>query len=445
MPGQKILFIKATASPVGGVATWLDYANQLLSEIGYDVISGLVKGTNSHCPDQYSQKHPGLEAVVIDGSSLNYEGRVNACFKTIQRVKPDFVVPLGVVETVDAAAIAKQRLDLRLIGRTQGNLPPMLADIIDDRECTDHVICDGALTEEFLLNHAAYEPARVSRIPNGAGSIKVARPVGPVKEPVRIGYVGRLSESDKRAHDLIPMCKQLVDRGIDFHLTICGTGPLDRRLRSELGYLGDAVVFKGAVNAAELFEQVYPLLDILTLFSSTETFGIVLVEAMMHGIVPVTSRYSGFHSERLIVDHCNGLSFPIGDAHAAVKRIEYVVANPKSYLKMSSNAREKAAQYTWENCFQQWSECLQNSLNCERTRATKEPGTSNSSGRLDRLGIPRSIVNQLRNFRRKIQPQFLPKGGEEWNLFRGHHSQGRLNEIATQCLQIEEAASRGAA
>lgn len=445
MTGNKILFVKATASSVGGVATWLDHANYELSQLGYEVISGLVKGTSSHNPEEYCEKHPNLETIVIDGSSLNYEGRVNACCKTIQRLKPDFVVPLGVVEAVDASTIAKRMQALRLIGRTQGNLPPMLADIADDRECMDHVICDGALTEQFLLHHARYEPSRVSRIPNGAGWLRKARTVEGVHSPVRIGYVGRLSESDKRAHDLIPMCQHLVHQGIDFHLTICGTGPLETKLRTELVSFGDAIDFKGAVTADELFEKVYPEIDILTLFSSTETFGIVLVEAMMHGIVPVTSKYNGFHSERLIVDHRNGISFPIGAADAAAENIAFLVRNPASYLQMSINAQNKGAQYTWGNCFKQWSNCLQNSFNRAPTVAMRTSGVQSPAGRLDRMGIPRSVVTWLRHFRRRIQPDFLPAGGEEWNLFRSHHSQCRLDDIAMQCLQIEESASGGSA
>jgi glycosyltransferase involved in cell wall biosynthesis len=437
----RILFFMATGSPVGGVATWLDRASHELSLRGYDPVVGLVRGLKNNDPDRYRDYHPELQTVVVDGRGMDRNGRILACLLTIRRVKPQVVLPLGVLDANDAAMRAKARgHNLRVVGRAQGNLAPMLADLHDYRDGLDHVVCVGELTRRFLIRHAEYEPDRVDHIPNGADpaiSSRVDRIPG---SPLRLGYIGRLSKNDKRVLDIPLFCHALSDRGIPFNMTIVGTGPCENELGEKLQPLGDRVKMTGSMKTDAVYSKVLPYLDALLLFSSSETFGIVLVEAMMNGVVPVTSRYLGFQCERLVVDEKHGLSFPVGDVTAAAEAVNRLNNDQSLLSSLSKSGRMHASdQYTWGRCFSRWDEVLQQTLQREPVQA---PGNllhapSQNSGLLNRWNCPPVVSDSIRRFRRMTVGVPVPPGGEEWPLFRRNHPDERLKQIQEWCKDIE--------
>ncbi len=437
----RILFFMATGSPVGGVATWLDRAAPALTRRGYYPVVALVRGMTHNDPERFRNYHPGLETIEVDGRGLDREGRVLAALRTIRRIRPQLVLPLGVLDANDAAMRAKdQGEDLRLIGRAQGNLPPMLADLMDLREGLDHVVCVGALTRELLIRHGEFAKDRVDHIPNGAASPTHPRVQRPAGAPIRLGYIGRMTASDKRVLDIPNFCRAMDALGIDYRMTIAGTGPAEGELRRELASMTDRVRMIGPKTGSLLYSEVYPYLDVFLLFSSSETFGIVLAEAMMNGVVPVTSRYMGFHSERLVVDGENGMSFPVGDFMAAAQAVARLATDVPMMETFSNRSREKAsAYYTWDRCFDQWDQCLQ----CAMSRSPVLPphqlvrSGGRNSGRLDRLGLPSAWIDGLRRLRRATCGIPVPPGGEEWPLFRTHHTPERLASIESWCASLE--------
>lgn len=433
----------ATGSPVGGVATWLDRAAAEFSRRGYRPLVALVRGMRHNQPEWFRTYHPGLESIEVDGRGMDREGRILAASRTLRKIKPDLVLPLGVLDANEAALRAKaQGMELRLIGRAQGNLPPMLADLMDLREGLDHVVCVGALTRALLVRHGGFDADRVDHIPNGA-ALPTHPPVRCTNgAPLRLGYIGRMTTSDKRVHDIPAFCRALSALGVDFRMTLAGTGPAEADLRRELAPMADHVTFLGPKTGEELYAEVFPNLDALLLFSSSETFGIVLAEAMMHGVVPVTSRYTGFHSERLVVDGDNGWSFPVGDADAAARAVARLAADRGLLARYSARSIEKArTSYTWSRCFDQWDACLQRVLARSPVSAPAHlvrPAVRAASGRLDKVGLPTTWIDGLRRLRRAVAGIPVPPGGEEWPLFRTHHARERLEEIASWCTTLEQ-------
>ena len=329
---ERILFLSTTGSPIGGVQTWLDNSCVYLAQHRFDPIVGLVRGQKSNDPGQFRQFHPNLNDIEIDGQGLDREGRIRALGRCIRRVNPKIVIPLGVLDGNEACIRAKRSgADLRLIGRAQGNLPPMLADLEDYRDHFDQVVCPGALTRQYLIERAGFSENRVRHIPNGADVATTPRIIREPGEPLRLGYVGRMTRNDKRVLDLIPLCAELKRRGSRVQLIVVGDGPSRSELESGLEPFRDFVAVDDSKRHDELYSEVFPNLDCLLLLSSSETFGIVLAEAMMNGVVPVTSEYIGFQSERLVVDGVHGLSFPVGDVVSAVDAIESLVETPEAW------------------------------------------------------------------------------------------------------------------
>lgn len=436
---KRILFFMHTSSQIGGVETWLDRAHGYLSSRGFEPIVGLVRGQQYNDPTRYKAYHPDIQTVEVDGRGLNREGRVRALERCIRELEPEIAVPMGIVDAYESVIRCKLRgQKVRLLARAQGNLAPMLADLASYRNWIDRVICPGRLTRQVLTHWAAFQPERVLGIPNGAYPSITPRGVRQPGAPLRVGYVGRLTELDKRALDLIELNVQLETVGIDYTLDIIGDGPCRRELEEAFAE-HPRVRMHGPATREDLYTRIFPSLDALVLLSSSESFGTVLVEAMMHGVVPVTSRYAGFHAEQLVQEGKTGLAFPIGDMAGAAAAIERLANDQELLSKLGAAALAHAASFTWETTFERWELALNELLEEPPVPGGGLPPAPPESGTgfLDRLGLPLGVVDAMRRARRSVLGSAVPAGGEEWPLYYRHHSAALLAEIEASLKALD--------
>ena len=145
--------------------------------------------------------------------------------------------------------------------------------------------------------------------------------------PLRLAWVGRMEEAQKRTSDLVPILHRCQELGVTFTCDIVGDGPSSEAVRNGLVELESdgKVRFRGYLSREELYRSVYPGLDALLLTSNWETGPIVAWEAMRHGACLVSSRYVGLGEEGALVDGKNCLLAEPGDAEGlarAVVRLE---------------------------------------------------------------------------------------------------------------------------
>ncbi|MBM3143390.1 MAG: glycosyltransferase family 4 protein [Chloroflexi bacterium] len=88
--------------------------------------------------------------------------------------------------------------------------------------------------------------------------------------------------------------------------------------------------FLGVLNPAQM-SAFYPHLDVLVVpsLNSTETFGLVQIEAMMHGIPTVASDLPGVRQPSRMTGM--GEVVPIGDADALAEALSKIFADPDQY------------------------------------------------------------------------------------------------------------------
>jgi glycosyltransferase involved in cell wall biosynthesis len=108
---------------------------------------------------------------------------------------------------------------------------------------------------------------------------------------LRIIYVGRIVQAQKRVLDIPAILSELEKRGVDFSLTMVGSGPDEKLLReliSERG-LASRVTFAG-VKSPEDSSRILAEHDCLLLTSEEEGMPMAILEAMSAGCVSVVSR-----------------------------------------------------------------------------------------------------------------------------------------------------------
>jgi glycosyltransferase involved in cell wall biosynthesis len=440
----RILAFTHTASQVGGVETWLNRLNTHLSGSAFELVVGLVRGDRYNDPTRFKAFHPEFASIEVDGRGLNREGRVRALMRCIRRSKPDIVLPLGIVDANEAVARCKMLgMDLRLAIHAQGNLPPMLADLALYRDWIDGVVCPGRLTSRVLREWAGFPSGRVTTIANGADAPIQARVARIPGQPLRLGYVGRLTKRDKRVADLIDLHRELEGLGIDYRLDIVGDGPSKAALQSAFSDSPN-VTMHGALSHADVYAQVFPSLDGLILTSSSEAFGIVLIEAMMNGVVPISSRYDGFHAEGLVEEGLNGLSFDVGDMATAARQVARIAQDEVLLQRLSRQSLLKSSTYSWSRALESWQLALAGLMTHAPVRGAAIPELPRPlESRLDRMRMSATIVDMLRRTRRGMFGSPVPPGGEEWPLYLRHHSDAMLAEVKYAIKALDVAGDDG--
>ena len=110
-------------------------------------------------------------------------------------------------------------------------------------------------------------------------------------EPVKLGFMGRLAH-EKGLEDLLHALKRLRSRHIDCTLNIAGSGDDTQKIKDLAAHIGvaDLLTFDGWVTDIRGWLEK---IDLAVFPSRHEPFGIVVLEAHLHGRVVVSTHTDG--------------------------------------------------------------------------------------------------------------------------------------------------------
>ena len=149
----------------------------------------------------------------------------------------------------------------------------------------------------------------------------------------------------KRIQDVVRIFAKVAER-IDSRLILVGDGPeapVARELADELGVL-DRVTFVGVVD------RVAPLLaaaDLLLLTSSTESFGLVALEAMASGVPVIASDVGGI--PEVVAHGVTGFLAPMGDVDKMAQHAIELLQDRDIHRRFCSAARRRAVEHFDQN------------------------------------------------------------------------------------------------
>lgn len=158
--------------------------------------------------------------------------------------------------------------------------------------------------------------------------------------------VGRLA-LEKGLEFLAQASRQLVARGLMFKLLIVGgnkSPKVDAGIRDLFSEIKEKVIFAGFLTGVPL-AQAYAVGDVFLHCSVTETFGLVVLEAMASGL-PVVARAEGGPLE-IVDDQKSGYLVPPDDMSDFVDRVELLARDADLRKSMAAVARDMACQKTW--------------------------------------------------------------------------------------------------
>ena len=165
--------------------------------------------------------------------------------------------------------------------------------------------------------------------------------------PVHLVTVGHLVPNKGHA-TVIDAVRSLRQDGMDVRLDVVGDGPqrgaLDRRRRDFR--LDDSVTLHGRVPLDEV-RALYRRAHVNVLASHTEGYPKVVAEGMVHGAVPVTSRFP--LSDLLLGRGERGATFAAGDAVGLARAIGALLRDPARLGAMMAAGRAYAGTVTLDD------------------------------------------------------------------------------------------------
>lgn len=274
--------------------------------------------------------------------------------KIIKEFQPD-IIHGAVFEGVTMAAINGwlKRVPTIIIEETsdpqnrswKGNLLMKFFSFLSDAI----VGVSPAVTQEYLLGKLKLPAHKVHLINNGVALPKEIFPVeiqvakqewGIADNDFVIGSVGRmLSDANKRFSDLIKAFAIFSKEKNNVKLLLVGDGPEKihyQKLAQDLN-ISDKIIFTGYQSDVTLF---YKMMNIFSLVSRNESFGLVLAEAMLNKLPVVATRVGGM--KYIVDDQETGFLVEPYQIDEIAEKFEYLYQNPEVRTEMGKSGLGKA-------------------------------------------------------------------------------------------------------
>ncbi len=163
-------------------------------------------------------------------------------------------------------------------------------------------------------------------------------------------FVGRMEMKQKRPDQLLKIWSSLQQQFFDWELIMLGDGPDLEQVKSLTKELKlDRVSFKGFVNPIDYYKRS----SIICVTSDYEGFGLVLVEAMQFGVVPVA--FDNWASLKdIIPDATMGYRVPSGNRALYIERVASLMRNEELVNSMSKRAMEYSRQFDISIIGEKW-------------------------------------------------------------------------------------------
>jgi glycosyltransferase involved in cell wall biosynthesis len=317
---------------LGGSTTFLLNLGKAFGERGFTLPIICLSEENEMAADFSNANIP---VRVISHRKLIYEDRLRAAYAELATLKPTAVLAcLGSDSFEVLRALPRHVVRMGVI---QSDDPIPYAMVKHYAPWLDALVGVSEVIQRQLAKEPFARNMRIEYIPYGINFAAAhVRPARDPAQPLRIIYVGRMIETQKRVSRLFELVKLLMARGEKFEFTFTGSGT-ELVSGREMFKSFSNVHFLGDVPNAEIAGLLQSN-DIFVLLSDYEGLPLSLLEAMGQGLTPVVSDLES--GMREVVTPETGIRVPVGDVMAAADAINVLAREPAKLAAMSAAASE---------------------------------------------------------------------------------------------------------
>lgn len=223
-----------------------------------------------------------------------------------------------------------------------------------------------------------------------------------VTDPLRIIFIGQINHFHKGVFYLPGILKRVIEKNIKIKVDIVGDGPDLQALRQQFTGISPAIYeFHGALsndNTMQLLEKA----DVLIMPSHFEGQGIVLLEAMSKGVVPIASKL-GKVTDFAINNDVDGYLVTVGDEKGFADAIMKLACDRNNLRNMSKAAWQNAAsRFAYQIMGNAYLSIAEDLLNQRKSSEKKRTGEIDKSLLGDFPDLPFALVRPARVILRKL-------------------------------------------
>lgn len=343
---------------LGGVESWLKDITTEFKEAGIRNVWLLTPLDESNISD-------GIKDYVED---LSFDKPGNFVMENIVKginflktQLPFTIVFSRIDELMIAAFLLKEKYpeDIKIVMAVHGSCDGMYTDIlcfrtmISEYVCVSHGIKDELIRRGVICEHIHTMTAPVDYDRNLKRTYTLNN-----REPLRIGYAGRLEVFEKRLDILLKVISELEKTDVNYVLDIAGNGRYQDEIRRYTveKELDNKVRLIGCIERSKI-NEFWRKQDIAVNVSDNEGRPISNIEAMLNGTVPIVTNTVGSMED--VKDGQNGYIVPLCDYKSMAEKIKYIDSNRKALPKLGRQAYEDMRQkINMEEYIEMWKKLI---------------------------------------------------------------------------------------
>lgn len=335
---NKVIFDCTKGLGLGGVEEWSMSLLEPMKPIGYDafIISPLGK---YQIPEMVREK---VLFVDIDSEAVFSRHNMEQIYDILQKYCPCTIISKSIDDLAMVSCVIKKRnpCAIRLISVIHQGLDAVYKENQDIDEYVDRYVSVSKDIQSGMIGL-------------GIAADKVLHTTCPVwcperlcrdytmdeREPIRIGYAGRLEQPQKRMDLLLKLLCELEKLQCSYQFELAGDGKYTEKIRKFIysRCLEEKVKLLGKLDRSDI-PAFWGRQDICVNIADHEGRSLSIMEAMANGAVPVVTATSGVRED--INDSINGFVVDLGDYEAMAGKIHHLCHNRYLLNHMGSKAHE---------------------------------------------------------------------------------------------------------
>ncbi len=303
--------------------------------------------------------------IITEGAGYEFEFgteryRANTYSKLLQSNVPEGVAVIPSDDSATWAAAADVADKYKMIGVLHGdqnyyyNIAGKYAHQLSSAICVS-----GRIKATLASKYPCIDSGKSYMIPCGIVLPEVKRDYSS-NGVTKLIFVGRLSDYEKRAYDLVLICSGLKEKKISFHLDIVGNSEESKREYSTLfdkKGVREFISFHGWQPAAKV-QALLNGADILLLTSNSEGMPLVMMEALAAGCGFLGTRVSGIEDfeHHDYAAKCLAV-YAVGDVTDAVSKL-VALANIPETERVTAACHMATKEFGMEVCMSRYQEMI---------------------------------------------------------------------------------------